>query len=397
MILDRPVAVKVLRPKYASQPQALARFRAEARHAGKLDHPAIARIYDYGESEEEPAFLVMELVDGPSLAEMIARGPLRQARTMDVLAQVADGLQAAHAAGLVHRDIKPGNLLIGPAHQVKITDFGIAGTAGSEPVTLTGTVLGTLAYLAPERAAGGPTVPASDLYSLGIVGYECLTGVPPFRGTSAEVVAAHRHRPIPPLPRSVPPGVTRLLAELTAKDPAGRPASARAVAVRAGRLRSSLTHGTATGQPAQRPARRRPVPVPPIVMNARRAPRRGPGTLLAAACAVAGIVGWLVPAGFPPAPAGPRSSASPASTPAIRAVSVPAAALIGQPVSDVVRTLLNLGLRPHVTWVTGRRAGGTVISVSPGGSVPRGSTVTVKAAGPLAESDEPEAAGNVGE
>lgn len=133
MALNRPVAVKVLRAEFAGHTDTLARFRAEARHAGSLSHPAIAQIYDYVEAH--PPHLVMELVDGSSLAGLLARGPLDPARTMDVIAQAADGLGAAHAAGVVHRDIKPANLLVGQDGQVKITDFGIAHAAGSAPLT----------------------------------------------------------------------------------------------------------------------------------------------------------------------------------------------------------------------------------------------------------------------
>jgi eukaryotic-like serine/threonine-protein kinase len=174
LVLDRPVAAKVLQEGYASHPQTLARFRAEARHAGALAHPGVAHVYDY--SETGPAgrpYLVLELVDGPSLAGVLAGGPLDPAVTMGIVAQVAAGLAAAHAAGLVHRDIKPANLLMGRDGLVKITDFGIAHAAGSAPITQAGTLVGTPAYLAPERGAGEPATPASDLYSLGIVSGGC--------------------------------------------------------------------------------------------------------------------------------------------------------------------------------------------------------------------------------
>ena len=173
LLLARPVAVKVLQEGYASHPQTLARFRAEARHAGSLAHPGVAKVYDYGETG--PAgrpYLVLELVDGPSLAGVLARGPLDPGATMDVVAQVAAGLAAAHAAGLVHRDIKPANLLMGRDGLVKITDFGIAHAAGSAPITQVGTLVGTPAYLAPERDTAERAPPASDLYSLGMVAYE---------------------------------------------------------------------------------------------------------------------------------------------------------------------------------------------------------------------------------
>jgi eukaryotic-like serine/threonine-protein kinase len=247
LLLDRPVAVKLLRDEYAQHPETLARFRAEARHTAAVSHPGIAQVYDYGEAGPgQPSFLVMELVDGPPLTELLARGPLDPALVMDVVAQAAAGLGAAHAAGLVHRDIKPGNLLVGPGGAVKITDFGIAHAAGSAPLTRTGTLIGTPAYLAPERVAGASAGPASDLYSLGIVAYECLAGAPPFTGTPMEVALAHQYQSLPPLPPAVPLPVAALVAELTAGDPAGRPADAGEVAARAARLRDAMNGAAAT-------------------------------------------------------------------------------------------------------------------------------------------------------
>jgi eukaryotic-like serine/threonine-protein kinase len=242
LVLRRRVAVKLLRAEYADHPETLDRFRAEARHAGSLSHPCIAQIYDYGEAEgAQPPFLVMELVDGPPLSRLLAAGPLDPARVMDLIAQAADGLAAAHAAGLVHRDVKPGNLLLAPGDRVKITDFGIAHAAGSAPITRTGMLIGTPAYLAPERVAGASATPGSDLYSLGVVAYECLAGAPPFAGSAMEIALAHQLRPLPPLPPAVPAAAAALVAELTAKDPAARPASAREVASRARSLREALT------------------------------------------------------------------------------------------------------------------------------------------------------------
>ena len=200
-VLSRPVAIKLLHPRYAQRSEGLARFRAEARHAGGLSHENIARVFDYGEpAGGQPPYLVMELVDGPSLEAALAGGPLESSRTMDIVAQAAAGLQAAHAAGMIHRDIKPGNLLLAPGGTVKITDFGIAHTIGSASVTASGELIGTPGYLAPERAEGEQATPASDLYSLGMVAYECLAGAAPFTGTALEVALAHRDRPLPPLP-----------------------------------------------------------------------------------------------------------------------------------------------------------------------------------------------------
>jgi len=241
LLLDRPVAVKLLRPEYADHPETLERFRAEAKHAGSLTHPCIARVYDYSNSGPTvPPYLVMEFVNGPSLADILASDSVDPVLALDVVAQAAAGLDAAHRSGLVHRDIKPGNILIGEDGLVKVTDFGIAHAAGSAPITGPGVVMGTTQYMAPERIAGAPATPASDLYSLGILIYECLTGLPPFDGGTAEVMAGHLYLPLPPLPAGVPPELDELIARLTAKDPAARLADAAELATTARRLRDML-------------------------------------------------------------------------------------------------------------------------------------------------------------
>ena len=239
-VLGRPVAVKLLHPGYAHQPEALARFQAEALHAGALSHSNIARVYDYAEPASGQPYLVMELVDGPSLADVLAGGALDVARTMDIVAQVAAGLQAAHGAGLIHRDVKPANILLAADGTIRITDFGIARAVGSVPLTATGMVMGTPGYIAPERVTGDQTGAASDLYALGIVAYECLAGSQPFSGAPLEVAIAHRDRPLPPLPPSVPAEVAALVMMLTAKDPSWRPASAGEVSDQAALLRDGL-------------------------------------------------------------------------------------------------------------------------------------------------------------
>ena len=272
-VLSRPVAVKLLHAGYASHGEALARFNAEARHAGALSHQNIARVYDYGEPAEEQSYLVMELVDGPSLADLLTRGPLGPAQTMDMVAQVAAGLQAAHAVGLIHRDIKPANILFTSGGSVRITDFGIAHVVGSTPVTSTGTVMGTPGYIAPERVAGASAGPASDLYALGIVAFECLTGTQPFAGGALDVAIAHRDRPLPPLPASVPSGVAAFVMMLTAKDPAWRPADASQVADQAARLRDELLSPRDSAPAAPIAV---PPGAPPTVPDGRSAPGSRP-------------------------------------------------------------------------------------------------------------------------
>lgn len=256
LLLERPVAVKLLRPEYAEHPATLARFRKEARHAGALSHPCVAQVYDYGHAGPGgPPYLVMEFVDGPSLADLLAGDSVEPGFALHVIAQAASGLSAAHRIGLVHRDVKPENILLGPDGRIKITDFGIAYAAGQAPVTGPGLVMGTTQYLAPERIGGDPGTPASDLYALGIVLHECLTGVPPYEGTAIEVMAAHLYAPLPPLPANAAPELGILVGRLTAKDPATRISDASDVAALAARLRDSITAAPPAGQAV--PHRRR--------------------------------------------------------------------------------------------------------------------------------------------
>jgi eukaryotic-like serine/threonine-protein kinase len=244
LLLERPVAVKVLRPEYSDHPETLERFRKEAKNAGALSDSHVAQVYDYGRSGPGGSpYLVMEFVDGPSLADLLAVDPIDPALALDVIAQAADGLAAAHKAGVVHRDIKPGNILISKEGHVKVTDFGIAHAVGQAPVTGPGLVMGTTQYMAPERIAGNHGTAASDLYALGIVLHECLTGVPPHDGTAAEVMAAHLYLPLPPLPADVPAELDVLVDRLTSKDPARRISGARELADLAARLRDSLGGG----------------------------------------------------------------------------------------------------------------------------------------------------------
>jgi serine/threonine-protein kinase len=228
-VLDRVVAAKVLRSEYTGDPNFLARFRNEARHTAALTHPNIASVYDYGETTDDSgnqqlAFLVMEFVEGQPLVTILhEEGQLPVDWTLHVLSQSADGLSAAHRAGVVHRDIKPGNLMVRPDGVVKLTDFGIAQARDATPLTRTGMVVGTAQYLSPEQAQGMEVTAASDVYSLGVVGFECLAGVRPFDGASQVAIAlAHINRPPPPLPAHVPPAVRLLVERALAKDPADR-------------------------------------------------------------------------------------------------------------------------------------------------------------------------------
>src|SRR5215469_8643408 len=375
LVLGRPVAVKLLRNDYAQHPETIERFRAEARHTAAVSHPGIAQMYDYVEPRPgHPPFLVMELVEGVPLTEPLAHGPLDPARVMDVVAQAAAGLYAAHAVGLVHRDIKPGNLLVSPDGTVKITDFGIAYAAGSAPLTRTGALIGTPAYLAPERVTGAA-----------------------------------------------------LVAELTARDPAGRPADAGEVAVRAARLRDAMNGAAAQDGPwpASAPSEderwsaathREPGETwlegatlrdvglqgagthgagmyglePPGLRGAghrgTRRQARGHALLVLAAAAVAvivGLTGWMLVSGASGAPPAPRHTAAPPPRPTMaepQMVDVNADALTNQPAKEVVRQLRGLGLRVTVVYQHSDQDPGTVVSVAPSGQVPTGQTVVVTVA-----------------
>ncbi len=244
--LGRPVAVKLLRPEYASDESFLVRFRGEARHAARLSHPGVASVYDYGEvatADDYPtAYLVMELVEGEPLSAALHREKrLSPERMLDILGQAADALQAAHALGVVHRDVKPGNLLLRPDGAVKVTDFGIARAVDAAPLTATGIMMGTAYYVSPEQASGRPVTPASDVYSLGVVAYECLAGRRPFDDRNPIVVVmAHQQDTPPPLPADIPYQVRALVESAMAKDPARRPSSAGAFARSAAGIRRSL-------------------------------------------------------------------------------------------------------------------------------------------------------------
>jgi tRNA A-37 threonylcarbamoyl transferase component Bud32 len=242
VVLDRAVAVKILRAELADDDAFRRRFRAEARTAGRVPHPGIAAVYDYGETFVEGkglAYLVMELVPGEALSAILAReGALGTDRTLDVVAQAARALHAAHERGVIHRDVKPANLMVTPDGRVKVTDFGIARPDDHEPLTATGQVMGTAHYLAPELARGRAATSASDIYALGVVMYECLAGRRPFEGDDQIGVAtAHLAEEPPPLPATIAPEVRALVGAAMEKDPQRRIGGADTFAAAAEGLR----------------------------------------------------------------------------------------------------------------------------------------------------------------
>lgn len=314
--LDRQVAVKVLKPELCGDAEFLHRFRTEARTTASLNHPGIAAVHDYGETAavpdgpEDTAYLVMELVDGEPLAALIARsGRLPADLTLDVLGQAGEALQAAHERGYVHRDVKPGNILVAADQAgkrlVKLTDFGIAKAADAAPVTRSGMVMGTAHYIAPEQALGQEAEPASDVYSLAVVGYECLVGHRPFRSENAVTVAMMHIRDLPPpLPPDVPPGVRALIEATLVKDPRqryrnGAEFAAAVAAVRAGLPLPTPSGLTLAGPPGFQPT----IPAPPGTPPSAAIPVQG-GPPLSPPLPSPGLGGGTMPPS-PPVPPPP--------------------------------------------------------------------------------------------
>lgn len=224
--LNRTVAVKTLKDEFAKDPRLVQRFQREARAAAALSHPNIAAVFDYGEDQDTP-FIVMEYVRGRDLARVLREdGPLPVDQAIAVVSAAADALAHAHAAGVVHRDVKPANIIVSDDGRVKVTDFGIARATGDATMTATGTMLGTANYISPEQARGDTVGPASDIYSLGILLYESLTGSVPFTADSPVGVALrHVNDAVPPPSRlnpEVPPELDAVVAKATAKSPEAR-------------------------------------------------------------------------------------------------------------------------------------------------------------------------------
>jgi serine/threonine-protein kinase len=290
-VLGRTVAIKILLPALLEEPGFAERFRGEARTMATINHPGVVDVYDYG-NENATAFLIMEYIEGDALSRTLSRvGRLTPARTMALVAQAADALHAAHEKGIVHRDVKPGNLLVRPNGTLVLTDFGIARSAAVGQLTAAGSVLGTASYISPEQASGSQATPLSDVYALGVVAYQCLSGRRPFEGDNPlEIAMRHVRDTAPPLPSDIPLAVRQIVERAMAKDPAARWPTAAALAQIARRTSAQLAaSGAATGVAVGRP-------VPPGM-----APTSG-----GAAGAARPTSGSPIPAS--PAPGGPPGS-----------------------------------------------------------------------------------------
>ena len=233
----RAVAAKILRPELTGDEIFLARLRAEAANSRGLRHPNLAVVLDAGERDGS-GWIIMELVQGRPLSDILEeRGTMRPVEILTIMAQVARALQVVHDSGVIHRDVKPSNILINREGLAKLTDFGISTAVHQRPMTATGMVMGTAQYLAPEQAMGNMATPSGDLYALGIIGYEALVGHRPFTGsTQVEIAFAHVNQEVPPIPGNVPREVRDVIMELLSKSPADRPASARELARRLDRI-----------------------------------------------------------------------------------------------------------------------------------------------------------------
>ncbi len=425
--LGRTVAVKVLKPEYAEDPTFVERFRAEARNTARLAHAGIATVYDYGEVPVEgalgsSAYLVMELVPGKPLSAILhERGQLRPSETMSIVGQTALALQAAHERGVIHRDIKPGNLMITPDGRVKVTDFGISRATDEVPLTQTGTVLGTSYYLAPEQAAGREVTAASDVYSLGIVAYECLSGRRPFSDTNPVAVAmAHQTQPPPPLPATVAPPIAQLVYAALSKDPRDRPPTAGEF----GRRALALADPAATGAmapptsaterlgprtsvvapvpvpvreplPPQPPRRKIPLSVPLIgllvllavlltILLLRNDKKAGNGTPTTSPTTApptsASPSPSPTPSHTPSTPPPTTPSTSPPTTPPPATVTINAADYIGRTLASAQASLERKGLQVQVQGSPDPAA--TVTAISPSGVVNKTQIITLTTMAP---------------
>jgi serine/threonine-protein kinase len=344
----------------------------------------------------------MELVEGESLADVLRRERrLDASRTLHLLRQAADGLGAAHAAGVVHRDIKPANLLVTPDGRVKLTDFGIARSAASVAITATGQVLGTAHYLSPEQASGQPASPASDVYALGTVGYECLAGRRAFEGESAVQIAVMQIRDQPdPLPDDVPSEVRELIARAMVKDPAARYPDGSALrdavdGVRAGTAVPAPLASTAVLPAVTATA---PAPAPTAVLSAvpggapdRPRRRRWPLAVLLAVLLLAGAGALALGLRDDPTTGGGDTTTQQEAAPTPPAgVDVVAADLVGRPVQEVEDELVGRGLRVEPVAVeTGEVAAGLVTAVDPSGTLAPDTLVRLSYATAPAPAPEP--------
>ena len=391
-IILRQVAIKILKQQYLGDPDFLERFRTEAKHAAMINNDGIANVYDYGE-DEGSAYLVMELVPGESLSSILEREKtLPEQQVISIIAQTALALDAAHREGLVHRDIKPGNLLITPDGSVKITDFGIARVANQASLTQTGQVMGTVQYLAPEQATGKPASASGDIYSLGIVAYEALSGRRPFKGENQMAIAmAQINETPPPLPEGLDPRLVRLVLDCMAKKPDQRPRTALELAARAEALMAENVTPIRISPPVDGGVSDETTLIDTDTKPTGKAPAIWPwAVLIVILLATIGVVFWaglnapkpqISPSPTPSNSHTETPSPTPTPTETVETVTVLLSNYQGQDVSLVVPMLTDIGLEVEPIAGTSLPADDPRISqvydISPLGSLPIGTTVQV--------------------
>jgi len=401
-MLDRQVAAKLVKPEYAGDAVFRQRLHAEAKSAASVRNPHVVEVYDVGEdiaADGQPvSFVIMQLVHGQSVSAALANGPFTAAETANLLTQVADALATAHSCGVVHRDIKPANLIRNDSGHITVLDFGIARAADSAALTKTGTMLGTACYLSPEQVDGEPATTASDVYSVGVVAYQCLAGRPPFdAGSDVATALAHRDQSPPELPVGVPGGLADIVMQCLSKPPSDRPTASQVAGLATTWSREQQPSGTTAVLPVvpavsedattELTAVTVPADRPDAATTWLEWRRLGvvaaAAVVLIAVLAIAGAVNDHSGNGAASAASGrsPGAHVAPAANQTTHSVVVNSGQYVGEPYATAAHQLQQLGLQPQMNG-TGSPSD-LVTAIRPVGRVSRDSVVTLTVLGSI--------------